>query len=140
MAQLFTFVLNHWTLWLALIVIMGVLIKMELANTVRGITLLSPQQVVDAMNRESALVMDVRNSQAFAKGHILGAINIAKDELSEQNARLEPHKAKPVIVTDNNGQQLINTATKLRKLGFSNVRALRGGMVAWQNANLPLAK
>jgi rhodanese-related sulfurtransferase len=138
--QLVTFVLHHWILCLAFLIIVGWLIKLEFGQEVRGIVLISPQQVVDALNRESAIVIDVRENQSFAKGHILGAINVPKSDLKQQSARLEVHKSKPVIVTDSTGQQLIAAATALRNMGFSNVKALRGGMASWQNANLPLDK
>ena len=63
----------------------------------------STLQATQMMNREDALVIDVRDADAYAKGHILGAKSIPLVELGRRAADLQKHKAKAVIVSCQNG-------------------------------------
>ena len=92
------------------------------------------------MNREDAIVVDIRATSEFSKGHIAGALNIAADQLTEGHSKLENHKTKPIIVVCNAGITAGKTANQLAAAGYEQVNVLDGGMNAWFNANLPVAK
>jgi rhodanese-related sulfurtransferase len=53
---------------------------------------------------------------------------------------LEKIKSKPIIVSCARGNRSMNVANRLRALGFGEVFSLRGGLAAWQQANMPLEK
>jgi rhodanese-related sulfurtransferase len=53
---------------------------------------------------------------------------------------LEKIKSKPIIVSCGRGNRSLNVANRLRKLGYPEVFSLRGGIAAWQQANMPLEK
>ncbi len=53
---------------------------------------------------------------------------------------LEKVKTKPIIVVCARGNRSAAAAAQLRKLGFAEVLSLRGGIAAWQQANMPLEK
>ena len=53
---------------------------------------------------------------------------------------LEKVKAGPIIVSCAGGNRSMNVANRLRKLGLGEVVSLRGGIAAWQQANMPLEK
>ena len=55
-------------------------------------------QATQLMNREDAVVVDVRPAADFAKGHILGARSTPLAELEKRVENLDKHKAKPVIL------------------------------------------
>ncbi len=97
-------------------------------------------EATQLMNRENALVIDVRPAAEFAKGHILGAKNLPLAEIEQRAGELEKHKAKPVIVHCGDGNRSGGGATLLRKSGFGNVVNLSGGFAAWQQAGLPVEK
>jgi rhodanese-related sulfurtransferase len=97
-------------------------------------------QATQLMNREDALVIDVRAAEEFAKGHVLGARNLPLGELEKRAAELDKHKAKPVIVHCGDGNRAGGAVSVLRKAGFANVVNLSGGYAAWQQAGLPVEK
>ena len=57
-----------------------------------------------------------------------------------RQAILEKFKSRPVLVTCRSGTRAASVSGTLRKLGFAEVFALRGGIAAWQQAGLPLEK
>jgi rhodanese-related sulfurtransferase len=58
----------------------------------------------------------------------------------KQLSALEKHKSHPVIVNCRSGAQSSQACTRLRKHGFGEVYNLRGGILAWQSANLPVSR
>lgn len=100
----------------------------------------STLQATQMMNREDALVIDVRDADAYAKGHILGAKSIPLAELGRRAADLAKHKSKAVIVSCQNGDRSGSAAATLRQNGFARVHPLNGGFAAWQQAGLPVEK
>ena len=97
-------------------------------------------QATQLMNRDDALVVDLRPADEFAKGHILGARSIPLADLARRSGELDKHKAKPVIVHCGDGNRAGGGAALLRKNGFANVVNLSGGYAAWQQAGLPVEK
>ena len=61
-------------------------------------------------------------------------------ELAERIKDLEKYKARPVIVSCASGTRSAAAVAQLRKHGFAEAVALRGGVSAWQQAGLPLEK
>lgn len=103
-------------------------------------TKINAQQLTIKVNREDAVVVDIRSSADFDKGHIAGAINIAADKLVNGHEKLENHKTKPIIVVCNAGITAAKTANQLIKAGYEQVDVLDGGMGTWNGANLPVVK
>jgi rhodanese-related sulfurtransferase len=97
-------------------------------------------QATQLMNREDAVVVDLRPGEDFAKGHILGARSIPLAELPKRAGELDKYKAKPVIVHCGDGTRAGGGASLLRGSGFANVVNLAGGYTAWQQAGLPVEK
>lgn len=99
-----------------------------------------PTEAVQLMNRRDAVVLDVRDATEYKSGHITNARNVPEKELEARAKELEKVKAKPIIVCCPRGNRSANVAGRLRKLGFNEVVSLRGGLAAWQQANMPLEK
>jgi rhodanese-related sulfurtransferase len=142
MSQLFEFIMHHWLLSAALIVAVLGLIIMEVRNQgmMSGSSSVNPTQAVQLLNQNKAVVLDIRSSQQFEQGHILGAINLSVTELNQSSGRLEKYKQRPLIVTCDTGGKSPAAATALRKRGFTQVYILSGGLQAWRNASMPLTK
>ena len=100
----------------------------------------STLQATQLINREDALVLDVRETTAFAGGHLLGAKNMPLASIEARAGELDKHKAKPVIAVCGDGSRASKAATILREKGFANVVNLSGGFAAWQQAGLPVVK
>ena len=93
---------------------------------------------VKKINHDDAVVLDVRSMAEFKKGHIVNAENVPLNSLKNGLKALEKHKGRPIIAVCQSGSRSASACTTLRKAGFENVYNLRGGMMAWQNAQLPI--
>ena len=97
-------------------------------------------QATQLINREDALVLDVREPAEFAKGHVLGSKNVPLGDFERRAAEFDKHKAKPVIVVCESGSRSARALDTLRTRGFARVFNLSGGFGAWQQAGLPVEK
>lgn len=138
MQQYLHFALHHWDLFGALFVILALLAKHSFAARIGGYRELPPLEAVQLMNHEEALVVDVREESEFKQGHIHDAVHIPLSALNSRAGELEKHKASAVIVGCRSGARSARACGMLRKQGFEQVYNLRGGMLAWENANLPI--
>ncbi|MCZ6871358.1 MAG: rhodanese-like domain-containing protein [Gammaproteobacteria bacterium] len=137
MGRLFEFIGNHIILASAFVVVLMLVVRNEVA---RGGKSVSPQQLVHMLNRDKAVVLDLRERKEFTEGHIIDAINIPQASLDSRINELEPYRERPVIVACKMGQQAGAAGNILRKAGFSNVMRLSGGMTGWRGDNLPVVK
>ena len=101
---------------------------------------LSPQDMVQLMNREKAIVIDVCEPDEFARGHVIGAKNLPLGQLEEKLAQLVKNKSSQVVMVCQVGARSARAAATARKLGFENVQSLSGGLKAWQAASMPVDK
>jgi rhodanese-related sulfurtransferase len=101
---------------------------------------LSPAAATLLINREDAQVIDVRESDEFAGGHLPEAKNIPLSKLAERAGELEKFKDKPLIVCCSAGVRSAKGCGELGKLGFNRVHSLAGGVDAWVGAGYPIKK
>lgn len=97
-------------------------------------------ETVQLINRRDALMLDVRDTGDFASGHIAHARHIPEAQLSERLKEIERFKTRPIVVYCRTGSRAPAICAMLRKNGFGEAFALRGGVSAWQQASLPLEK
>jgi rhodanese-related sulfurtransferase len=95
---------------------------------------------VQKMNHDNALVIDVREPAEVANGKIPQSKHIPLGELARRLSELEKYKTKPVIVACRSGHRSSGACGILTKNGFTDVYNLSGGMIAWEQANLPVEK
>ncbi|AHE67797.1 rhodanese-like domain-containing protein [Legionella oakridgensis] len=138
MQQLGQFIINHWPLWLALIIILLLIFVNEWTNQRKKAKELNPSAVVDLMNNEHAVIIDLRDAEAYRDGHIIDAVRASADDFNQQ--RMDKYKTKPIILVCARGLQSPALAAKLHEQGFENPMVLAGGMAAWVSANLPVIK
>jgi rhodanese-related sulfurtransferase len=116
------------------------LVYTEIARFFVGYKIVSPAQLTDLINKESALLIDVSAIAEFEKGHILGSKHVAMSQFDPENKLLAKAKELPVAVICRTGQQSSDAAKRLHKAGFSKVFWLNDGINAWTQADLPLSK
>jgi rhodanese-related sulfurtransferase len=137
MEQLIEFSTNHWLLLLSFVLVAGVL----LYNLIQGDKYsVEPAAATDLINHKEAVVVDVRPSADYHKGHIINAINIPSNGFANQLGVLNKHKGKPIIVSCRSGAQSMSACQQLKKAGYEQVYNLKGGILAWQSANLPVSR
>lgn len=139
MSQFVEFVVNHWVLWTAFFVLLGLLLGGEIQRRRYGIPQVGPNQAIQILNRDGALLLDVREDKELAEtGRIPNARHIPLGQLGQRLAELKTGKDKPVVAYCRSGSRSNKAATQLRKAGYTQVYNLAGGILAWENANLPL--
>ncbi len=99
---------------------------------------IGPQEAVMLINREGALVVDIREKKDFEQGHIAGAVNIPLAKLKQRMAELNKHKEKPKLVVCKMGQQSGAAAKSIEESGHGNVVKLAGGIAEWSSRSMPL--
>jgi glyoxylase-like metal-dependent hydrolase (beta-lactamase superfamily II) len=87
-----------------------------------------------------ALILDVREREAFVGGHIPGALNLPRGALEWQADRQLPDPNRRILVCCGNGEMATLAAATLRELGFARAVVLRGGLKAWQDQGFPLSQ
>lgn len=138
MQSILEFLANHWILTSALIGVLALMVANEVWTAVRGEKRLPPADAVRLINDRNAVVLDVRSPADFKKGHILNALNIPAARLEERQNEIGKYRERPVLCYCALGTVAPQTCTRLRTLGFATVYALKGGLNAWQGANLPV--
>lgn len=140
MEKLIEFAGNHIFLVSLFAAITAMLIWNLFGSAVSGVKQLTPMEVTRLMNRENAILLDVRNANDYKKGHVINSISVPDTELAERKEGLEKHKKKVVIAYCEHGNISSKTARSLKADGFEQVYTMKGGVMAWRNANLPLTK
>lgn len=133
------FIRNNWVLF-AFAFISGGMLLWPLVRRGAGGPWVSTLQATHMINREDALVIDVRDAAEYAKGHILGARSTPLADLERRMGELAKFKARPVIVNCESGNRSTNAIGILRRNGFDRVYNLAGGLAAWQQAGLPVER
>jgi glyoxylase-like metal-dependent hydrolase (beta-lactamase superfamily II)/rhodanese-related sulfurtransferase len=90
--------------------------------------------------RNDLIVLDVREKDAFAAGHIPGARNVPRGQLEIRVNDEFPDPTMRIICACEFGKISTLAALTLRELGFRRSLALDGGMKAWREAGYPLEK
>jgi len=140
MDQFLQFIINHWALSAAFIAILLLLLLVEIKSNMGG-NRLSPADVTRMINRENAVVVDIRSSDQFSDGHIVNAINIPQADMVDNAAnKLKKYQNKPLVLVCNTGQNALLLTKQLTKAGFTRVYVLAGGLQNWRNAGLFLTK
>jgi rhodanese-related sulfurtransferase len=140
LTQIFEFAVNHPYLVLAFVVLLALVVFNELKIATQRFASLSPAAAVQLMNKEDVVLLDVREPSETAGGKIAKAIQIPVGAVKTRIGELEKHKDKTVLVYCKTGARSGAACKELGKQGFDKVFSLSGGLMAWQEAHLPLSK
>lgn len=133
------FLTEHWMLSGLFGLLLVALIANEWISQIWGAARVSPEEAIQWMNHKQAVVLDIRQPESFAEGHILGSINILPSQLEKKIGSLQKYQDKPLIIVGTVSQETGKVATLLKSQGYQSV-ILRGGIQEWRNAGLPLVK
>ncbi len=137
MNEFIEFAGNHPLLVAAAAVLTVLVIANEIRLRASGALQLAPGLAVQLINR-GAVVLDVRGPEQFSSGHIVGSRNVPQDEVEAWGKKTKTLTKKAIITVDDNGVQAARAAADLRKLEYTTVFSLAGGLTAWRPDNLPL--
>jgi rhodanese-related sulfurtransferase len=134
------FVGNHMFLVALLVALILALFVTQVMVWMRKYTELSPAGLTQLINRDTPLLIDLSASADFEKMHVPGAKHVAMSQFDPENKDLAKARELPVVVMDKDGRNTDSAAQRLVKAGFTRVYTLGGGVLAWQQAQLPTAK
>lgn len=137
MDRLFEFVVNHYIL---VSLFVAFLIAILVLESRRGGAKISAQGAVSLINKDEAVVVDIRDRKEFGEGRITGSVNIPLSSIKTRANELSKFKDKQIIVVDKMGQHSAMAVKQLNAEGYANVLRLNGGIADWRASNLPLVK
>ena len=120
------------------VVLVVAIISLEVTHIMRKYREVTPAQAVQLMNKEKAVILDLREGNELMSGTIQGAWHIAGSVLSQKISDLEKYKDKPVVAFCATGTRASKMCHELTKHGFEKIYHLKGGLAAWQQAGLPV--
>ncbi len=101
-----------------------------------------PVTEAEAAIRNADVLVDVREADEYAAGHLPGAVHISRGMLEfkfSANPALQPRDLKVVLYCKTSGRAAL-CATALHDMGYLNVQSIAGGFDAWAAAGKPVAK
>lgn len=102
---------------------------------------LTPAEAVSKINREKAIVVDIRNPETFEVGHLVGSRNLPLSKLKTDGVSgLPKNKSLPLILVCATGATAKGAAAYFKKEGYENVFVLAGGIGAWIKEEFPIEK
>jgi len=104
---------------------------------------LAPQEVHARLAAAAPpLVLDVREPEEFTGelGHIPGSVLVPLKELPERSSEFADSKQRDIVVVCRAGVRSTTAAALLTGLGFDHVSNLKGGMLDWDAAQLPVER
>ena len=125
---------------IAIAFVSGAMLVWPLVRRGAGGPSVNTLEATQLINRQDALVLDVREQAEFAQSHILNSRGLPLSQLDARIGDVQKFKDKPVIVYCATGNRSSAAVETLKKHGFSNVVNLSGGFAAWQQAGLPVQK
>ncbi len=140
MQEYIEFAGRHLLLFIALGAVILLIIMGELKRLTKGYKEVLPAEAVMLINKQDALVLDVREANELAQGSIIDAKHIALSTLPDKIANLSSDKNKAILVTCKMGNRSGQACKLLLQNGYTNVSSLKGGITAWANEQLPITK
>jgi glyoxylase-like metal-dependent hydrolase (beta-lactamase superfamily II)/rhodanese-related sulfurtransferase len=92
---------------------------------------------LESLSPEAGL-LDVREPEEYAHGHVPGAVNLPQADLASRLA--EVPRGRPVYLICQGGFRSLRAAQFLRQRGFEDVVSVKGGTEAWRAAGKPLVQ
>jgi rhodanese-related sulfurtransferase len=104
-------------------------------ETVAGKTLAAKQNA-----GEEVFVLDVREPAEYQAGHIEGSVNVPIRTLVGNLSKLPANKGTSIAVVCKSGVRAAYATISLKLFGYTNVKDIAGGMLAWEKDGLPVMK
>jgi rhodanese-related sulfurtransferase len=139
MKEMIVFLSNHYvlsTLWILLLCLLITSIIRDFFSKSKAISCLD---TISLINKENALVVDIRPQDYYRKGHITAALGMQAKALSQTGfTALKKHKLRPIVFVCEDGRDSANLVNETITAGLTRAYFLKEGMMGWNDANLPL--
>ena len=98
-------------------------------NSYKSISMSEAEEMMK--NEKDYIILDVRTAEEYKEGHIPNAINVANETIGEDEIAELPNKNQLIMVYCRSGRRSKQAASKLVKLGYSNIVEI-GGIIDWK--------
>ena len=140
MQEYIEFAGRHSMLFIALAAVIALIIMTELKRVTKGYKEVLPSEAVRLINKEDAMVLDIREANELEQGSIIDSKHVALSILPEKLDGLSRNKDQPILVICKTGNRTTQACKLLLKNSYSNVFGLKGGITAWVNDQFPITK
>ena len=89
---------------------------------------------------EKMIIVDVREDNEWARGHIPGAVHLGKGVIERDIEKAIPDKETPLVLYCGGGFRSALAADNLQKMGYRNVTSMDGGWRGWTESGFPVIK
>lgn len=90
--------------------------------------------------REKLTLIDVREDNEWARGHLPGAVHLGKGIIERDIEEAIPDKDAALVLYCGGGFRSALVADNLQKMGYTNVSSMDGGWRGWTTAGYPVEK
>ncbi|PKH23595.1 rhodanese-like domain-containing protein [Enterobacterales bacterium CwR94] len=141
MQEIMQFASNNPILSLAWVILLVLVIVTTAKGMFSKVKTITRGEATHLMNKEDAVIVDVRGRDEFRKGHISNSVNVQAADIKKGSfSELEKYKSQPLIVVCASGHTAHESATKLSQAGFEKVSVMKDGISGWNGDNLPLVR
>lgn len=139
--QLEQFFANHTLMVFAWVALLIAVIFSFYKSATQKYKIVDNAQATQLINKEEAVVVDLRSDEEFRAGHIIDSVHVLPSELkAAKTNQIDKYKERPLILVDTNGFTSGSVAAAVAKQGFSKVYVLKEGLAGWRAASLPTVK
>jgi rhodanese-related sulfurtransferase len=89
---------------------------------------------------EKLILVDVREDNEWAKGHLPGAVHMGKGVIERDIEQQVPDAGTKLVLYCGGGFRSALVADNLQKMGYTNVESMDGGWRGWTEAGLPTVR
>lgn len=139
-AQIIEFSTNHPILSLSFLSLSGLIVFLEFRNATQKFVSLGPAAAISVINNDDTVLLDVREQNEIGQGMLNDAIHIPLSSLNNRLIELDKFKDNAILVYCRSGNRSGSVCRTLTGRGFEKVYNLVGGIMAWQDAHLPISK
>ena len=133
------FLINNWMLLLVAIG-SGVMLFVPGLSASRSGGGISIADAVHKMNREKAVMIDVRSEAAYNQARVAQSKHVPLSELGAKLPQVVKKKDQPVLLLCETGRSASMAVAAVKKLGYEQVYSVAGGLRAWKAANMPVSE
>lgn len=125
---------------LSFVAVLGLIAFTEIRSFTKKFSAVGPAAAISLINSEKTVLLDVREMNEINSGMLNEAIHIPLSSLNKRLSELDKYKNDSVLVYCRSGNRSGSVCRTLTGRGFEKVYNLVGGIMAWQDAHLPVMK
>ncbi len=140
MDQLIEFTNNNAMLVGSFSALLSYLVFTEYRTLTQKFSVISPSGAIQIMNQDDSILIDVRETNELKDAAIADFKHIPLGSVQGRLSEIDKFKDKDIIVYCRSGHRSASACRTLTKNGFEKVYNLKGGIMAWQDAQLPIVR